>query len=653
VLAFSEGLFIEVSTMSGSLAKKIESSGFQNAAVEYHGMTENSPINIMFCDKDLTITYMNPKSVETLLRVEKYLPVPANRVVGSNIDIFHKNPAYQRRLLASPKNLPHRSIIQLGPERLDLLASAIYDKEGNWVGVMATWDIVTEKLQTEEKAARMQGVVENAPINIMYANLDGIIEYVNPRSLETLKSLEKHIPIRANEVQGQSYDIFHKNPSFQRKLLADDRKLPHRAQIQLGDEVLDLRVSATYNKNGEYTGPMLTWDVITEKLALETNMARAQSMVDNAPINIMMADRDLNLVSINKASHQTLTRLQRLLPKPVDQLMGQSIDIFHKNPAHQRALLSNERNLPHHAQIRLGDEHLELNVSATYDKSGAYIGPMITWEIITDRVNLVQNLKEASDQVASAAEELNATSAEMRANARATEDEAAQAASASEQVTAGVQQVAHSSEELRASIREIAQSMNETSRMVHKTLKEANEANVKMNQLATSSQEIGDVIKVINSIAQQTNLLALNATIEAARAGDAGRGFSVVANEVKELANQTAAATEEITRKINTIQVDTRSSVEAIKIISESINKINEIAAQISAAVQEQNATTDELTRISGESSTGVNSISKSVRVVSETAGRTSVSSTHLVDAAKGLTDLATRLNQIVKSVNV
>ncbi len=639
--------------MSGSLAKKIESTGFQNESVEYQGMTENSPINIMYCDKDLTITYMNPKSLETLTKVEKYLPVPANRVVGSSIDIFHKNPTYQRRLLSSPKTLPHRAIIQLGPERLDLLASAIYDKQGNWVGVMATWDIVTEKLQVEEKAARMQGVVENAPINIMYANIDGVIEYVNPKSVETLKTLEKHLPVRATEVQGQSFDIFHKNPSFQRKMLADDRKLPHRAQIKLGDQTLDLRVSATYNKNGEYTGPMLTWDVITEKLALETNMARAQSMVDNAPINIMMADRDLKLVSINKASQQTLSRLQKLLPKPVDQLLGESIDIFHKNPSHQRVLLSNDRNLPHHAQIRLGEETLDLNVSATYDKSGNYIGPMVTWEIITDRVKLVDNLKEASSQVASAAEELNATSSEMRSNARATEDEAAQAASASEQVTAGVQQVAHSSEELRASIREIAQSMNETSRMVHKTLKEANEANVKMNQLATSSQEIGDVIKVINSIAQQTNLLALNATIEAARAGDAGRGFSVVANEVKELANQTAAATEEITRKINTIQVDTRSSVEAIKVISESINKINEIASQISAAVQEQNATTDELTRISGESSQGVNSISKSVRVVSETAGRTSVSSTHLVEAAKGLTDLATRLNQIVKTVDV
>lgn len=639
--------------MTGSLAKKIESLDAPSASTEFQGMTENSPINIMFCDKDLTITYMNPKSLETLTLVENHLPVPANRVVGSSIDIFHKNAAYQRRLLASPRNLPHRAIIQLGPERLDLLASAIYDKNGNWVGVMATWDIVTEKLQIEEKAARMQGVVENAPANIMYANLDGIIEYVNPRSLETLKSLEKDLPVRPAAVQGQSYDIFHKNPAFQRKMLADDRKLPHRAQIKLGDQTLDLRVSATYDKNGQYTGPMLTWDVITEKLALETSMARAQSMVDNAPINIMMADRDLKLVSINKASQQTLTRLQRLLPKPVDQLLGESIDIFHKNPAQQRAILSNDRNLPHRAKIRLGDEHLDLNVSATYDKAGNYIGPMVTWEIITDRVTLVASLKEASDQVASAAEELNATSSEMRSNARAAEDEAAQAASASEQVTAGVRQVSNSSEELRASIREIAQSMNETSRMVHKTLAEATEANVKMKQLASSSQEIGDVIKVINSIAQQTNLLALNATIEAARAGDAGRGFSVVANEVKELANQTAAATEEITRKINTIQSDTKSSVEAIRVISDSINKINEIASQISAAIQEQNATTDELTRISSESSQGVNSISKSVRVVAETAVRTSVSSTQLVEAAKGLADLATRLNQIVKTVKV
>jgi methyl-accepting chemotaxis protein len=135
--------------MTGNLAKKIETVTANPVSTEYRGMTENSPINIMFCDKDLTITYMNPKSLETLSKVEQHLPVAANRVVGSSIDIFHKNAAYQRRLLASTKNLPHRAIIQLGPERLDLLASAIYDEKGEWVGVMATWEIVTEKLQTE------------------------------------------------------------------------------------------------------------------------------------------------------------------------------------------------------------------------------------------------------------------------------------------------------------------------------------------------------------------------------------------------------------------------------------------------------------------------------------------------------------------------
>src|SRR5262245_3279247 len=127
--------------MPGSLAKILDAAFQDQAEVEYPGMTENSPINIMYCDKDLTITYMNPKSLETLSRVENYLPVPVSRVVGSSIDIFHKNAAHQRHLLASPQNLPHRALIHVGPERLDLLASAIYDAHGNWVGVMATWDI--------------------------------------------------------------------------------------------------------------------------------------------------------------------------------------------------------------------------------------------------------------------------------------------------------------------------------------------------------------------------------------------------------------------------------------------------------------------------------------------------------------------------------
>src|SRR5262249_47789899 len=157
-------------------------------------------------------------------------------------------------------------------------------------------------------------------------------------------------------------------------------------------------------------------------------------------------------------------------------------------------------------------------------------------------------------------------------------------------------------EEMTASIKEIARSANESAEMSKSTLAKAQTTNKTITQLGTSSQEIGNVIKVISSIAQQTNLLALNATIEAARAGDAGKGFAVVANEVKELAKQTAKATEDITNKIGAIQTDSSAAVEAIGGISQAMEKVNAIAGAIAASVEEQTATTNEVSRVVLES---------------------------------------------------
>src|SRR5690606_12687970 len=154
---------------------------------------------------------------------------------------------------------------------------------------------------------------------------------------------------------------------------------------------------------------------------------------------------------------------------------------------------------------------------------------------------------------------------------------------------------------------------SESSQMAKMTLEKAQESNATILKLGASSQEIGDVIKVISSIAQQTNLLALNATIEAARAGEAGKGFAVVANEVKELAKQTAKATNDITKKIETIQSDSKNAVNAIGEISIAIDKVNGYAGNIAASVEEQASTTNEVTRIVTEAAEGVRQINENI----------------------------------------
>jgi methyl-accepting chemotaxis protein len=266
---------------------------------------------------------------------------------------------------------------------------------------------------------------------------------------------------------------------------------------------------------------------------------------------------------------------------------------------------------------------------------------------------MILDITQTSAQVASASEELNSTSQQITANSEETSAQANVVSTAAQTVSQNLQTVATGAEEMGASIKEIAKNATEAAKVATGAVKVAETTTITVSKLGDSSTEIGQVIKVITSIAQQTNLLALNATIEAARAGEAGKGFAVVANEVKELAKETAKATEDISRKIEAIQTDTKAAVDAIASISGVINQINDISSTIATAVEEQNATTNEMSRNVSEAAQSSGEITSNITGVSQAAESTSRGAADTQKASQQLVETSAELRRLVEQFKI
>ena len=448
--------------------------------------------------------------------------------------------------------------------------------------------------QRMREVARVAAMVENSPIGVMFADTSQIIRYINPASLATFRKLDRHLPVRADNIVGSSIDVFHKNPAHQRKLLSDDKNLPIRTQIEIGPESASLLVTAIYDMDKNYLGAMATWELVTEKLETERKVQEANER-ERRQADDLRAKVESILDVVNAASRGDLTR---------------EVQIKGTDAAGQMA-----------------------------DGLAKFIGTL--------RGN-VGDIAEMAQTLASSSRELTAVSQQMAANAEETAAQANVASAAAEQVSTNVNTVSTAAEEMGASIREIAKSAHDAAKVATTAVRVAESTNATVAKLGESSAEIGNVIKVITSIAQQTNLLALNATIEAARAGEAGKGFAVVANEVKELAKQTASATQDISRKIEAIQDDTKGAVEAIAKIGKIIKQINDIQNTIASAVEEQTATTGEISRSVTEAAKGSTEIAQNVSGVAQAARSTTEGASNAKAAADELSRIACDLQTLV-----
>ncbi len=266
-------------------------------------------------------------------------------------------------------------------------------------------------------------------------------------------------------------------------------------------------------------------------------------------------------------------------------------------------------------------------------------------ELISNFREVVQGVLQT---VSTNTTQMESTAKALSSIATQTTAQASGVSAASEEASANVQAVAAASEELSASITEISRQITQTKDVVVKASKATTDTNVKISGLADAAQKIGEVISLIQDIAEQTNLLALNATIEAARAGEAGKGFAVVASEVKELATQTAKATEAIAEQITSIQNETDSSVDAIRVISETMTEVSAATEAIAAAIEEQGASTSEISNNVQQAAAGSNEVAQNITGVSQAADESQQSADQVLSASQEVAGNADKLHNVV-----
>jgi len=605
---------------------------------------EQLPTRVMLADRDLVITYANAATMEGLRRLADWIPVAPEAVVGSSLDLFHADPAHQRGLLAEASNLPRRALIQVGPETLDLHVVALHDEAGEYVGAMATWDNVTEFLASEKRAE--ESAADANAVNRVLAALAGA---------GTEDAVVRAVLDTVRAEFGWAYGSFWRVDPADRVL---------RFAIESGEvspEFRQVTLAASFAEGVGLSGR--AWAqrdlYFTQDLGEMTDCSRAPvaqrvGVKSGVCFPILLAGEVVGTMDFfaTETLEPSAERLDAL--RNVGRLVSGALERVAKIEADREEAAQ----LAHKVELVLavvqaaaeGDLTRALEVSGNDAIGQLAEGVSALLATLRDSMGEIGHTAEA---LAMAAEQLSSLSQGMGEGATQTADRAASASSASVQVSASIQTVATAAEEMTASIREIAANASEAATVATSAVTVAGAAQGTVASLGESSAEIGQVIKVITAIAQQTNLLALNATIEAARAGDAGKGFAVVANEVKELAKETARATDDIGQKIEAIQADTRGAVGAISEIADVIGRINEIQTSIASAVEEQTATTNEIARSVTEAATGANGIAADVTQVAGAADDTRQGAHNTLQSATELATMAAELKALVARFTV
>ena len=698
---------------------------------------------LMMINRDFEITYVNQTSMALLQKHEalfkRFWPnfrADEEHLLGYCIDGFHRDPSHQRKLLSTPNNLPYTTTIDIEDVKIELNVGAIIDNDGNYTGNTLEWSDVTEAVKTQDEIARLKAAVHQAQTAMVMIDRDLKITYVNNETITlfsrheaTLRSVWNNFTASEEWLIGRCIDEFHRDPQHQRNLLANPANLPYKTDIRIKDLIIELNVASIHDAKGSYIGNTLEWRDVTQERANEEQVSRLASAVEGMTTNLMMADKQGVISYLNPSLLSLLklreAELRKAMPGfDANDLIGKSMDIFHKKPSHQQSIIANPDNLPFSSNVKVGNLEFNLTCIAMKDQNGHYIGPALQWVDITEQQDgqrqvesllqkaiqgelneridttvysgfmrelgeginnlldtIVDPLGQCIDVMSMVADgdlnrdmddnrqgefgrlanAVNTSIVNIRAMVEKITQSSARVATASNEIADGnndlsqrveaqasnLEETAASMEEMTSTVRQNAENAKGASELANDATKKASKggevvglAVSAMSEINTASKKISDIIGVIDEIAFQTNLLALNAAVEAARAGEQGRGFAVVAGEVRNLAQRSAAAAKEIKGLI-------KDSVEKVEEGSRLVDESGETLSEIVDAVERVSQLIAQIASSSAEQSTGIDEINRAITMMDEMTQQnaslveeTSAASQSLKDEGKQLINL-------------
>jgi methyl-accepting chemotaxis protein len=593
-------------------------------------MVENAPLNMMFADRDLRIRYLNPKSIETLTRLQGSLKVPVESMIGESIDVFHKDPEHQRSLLADPANLPYHGTMKIGSELIELVASAITDDQGEYLGPMLTWEIVTQKHIQSVREAEM--LADSNAVNFLLMRLgkannpDEVIQV----ALETVR-----------EAFGWLYGSYW-------KLAPEEKALTF--SLESGDMPEEFKRATKASRYVEGQGLSgRCWQqhelIFVPELSEVSGCPRAGVARRCEVSSALAIPIQMNGIFIGAMDFLTKDRIDpsenrlevmrsvgRMVSAALDRVNGQARSEAEKHDLEQKVnLLMNVASA-----AASGNLTVEVPVQGKDDlgRLGAAMANMIRdlKEIISQIVESTGQFAEGSQVIAESATYLSESSQSQAATV--------------EEMSASIEQLGRAITEINQNAEAARTQAEETWGLARQGGEAVEQAIEAMSLITKSSEQVSDITQVIGEIASQTNLLALNAAIEAARAGEHGLGFAVVADEVRKLAERSSAAAKEIT---SLIKESTRRVADGAR-LSE---KAGSSLATIVKGVEETTERIGKIARATHEQSESASEVTKAILDVSGITETNASSAEELSASAEELGAQAQALRQAVSGFKV